>query len=129
MAKKKSLMDYHDDYIEYSRIQEEATFTGDYKASNKTYKKMQKILALAIESDEKEKFFLDILDRASDATTLTHCCADMMKLNIQPKLARERLEEMIRTKKIKGKECHPIFVSDAKLFLEEWDKGHIKPIV
>ena len=99
---------------------------GDYKSSNKAFNKIKKILSIASESDEKEMFFLSIIDIANNATTLTNCCADMMRFNIHPNYARERLEKMIKTKKIDGVECHPIFISNAKLFLQEWDKGNIK---
>lgn len=126
--KKKELMDYRDEYIKCGKIQEESTLTGNFEKNNKTFKKLQKILKVASESDEKEMFYLSIINNISEASTLTNCCADMMKLSIKQNLARAELEEMIKSKKINGKDCHPIFISNAKLFLQEWDKGNIKPI-
>lgn len=48
----------------------------------------------------------------------------MMKLKIQSDVARKKLEEIQ-----KDKEYHPIFKSNAKMFLQEWDKGNIMPIL
>lgn len=48
----------------------------------------------------------------------------MMKLKVHSDVARKKLEEIQN-----NKEYHTILRSNAKLFLQEWDKGNIKPIV
>jgi len=124
MARKKKLMDYLNEFIECGTIQDTATLNGDYKANNKAYKKTEKIFSLAKDNYDSEEFYLAILATTVSASALTTCCAHMMKLKVQSDVARKKLEEIQ-----KNKEYHPIFRSNVKLFLQEWDKGNIKPIV
>lgn len=85
---------------------------------------MGKIFEKSINDDSKEKFYLEILATAQDASTITACCVYMMKLNIYPDITRKKLEELIECK-----DYHPIFIFNVKMVLQEWDKGNIKPIV
>lgn len=124
MARKKELMDYLDEFIEYGKTQGECMLNGDYKRGNKAYNKTEMIFNKAINSLEKETFYNTILNSTDDANTLTKCCAHMLRLNINPKIVRKKLKALAKDNNI-----HPIFKSNAKMFLQEWDKGNIKPIV
>ena len=114
-------MKYIDKFIECGKICTDAKFSGDYKSNNKAYKRMFKILDIAKDSEDAEKFYLTILKRTDDPITLINCCSHMLKLQIQPELARKTLEE-IRD----SNEIHPFFSSEARIYLQEWDKGSIK---
>ena len=124
MTRKKQLLDYFDEFIEFGKIQGECMLNGDFKTSNKAYKKTEAILNIAKNDGEKEKFYTMILSSATDANTLTKCCAHMLRLGINAEMARKKLNNIALDETI-----HPILKSNAKLFLQEWDKGNIKPIV
>ena len=119
--KQKNLLDYLEKYEEFGKILDDANIKGDYKTNNKTYDKMHKIFELAKESKDRESFYLHILHNSTSASALIYCCADMMKLDIYPKQARTKLEEIA-----KNEEYDPILTFNAEMFLEEWDKGNIK---
>jgi len=119
----KDLMFYIDEYEKNGIIRDEANRTGNYKVNNMAYKKMEKIFKIAIESSQKEEFFLAILNTSKSPSTLITCCAHMMKLNIHMDLARKKLEEIAYKKGEKS-----IFSFNAKMFLQEWDAGNIKQI-
>lgn len=119
----KKLLDYLTEFDDLGKLRDEASINGDYKSGNKAYKKMEKIFELAKRSDDKEVFYLNVLNIASCATSLTTCSAHMMRLNIYPELARKKLEDVANSK-----EYHPILTFNAEMFLKEWDKGNIKPI-
>ena len=121
---KDNLFNYVEKFIKCGQIQDEAMFTGEYKSSNKTLKITENIFELAKESDDREKFYLEILDVSNSPSALITCCAHMMKLDIKPNLARKKLEEIRDDEKY-----HPIFSFNAKMFLSEWDKGNIKKVV
>lgn len=124
MTRKKKLLDYLNEFIECGKIQGECMLNGDFKAGNKAYKKTEAILNIAKNDDEKEKFYTMILNTATDANTITKCCSHMLRLNIKTEIARQKLNNIAKDKTI-----HPVLMSNAKLFLQEWDKGNIKPIV
>lgn len=50
--------------------------------------------------------------------------AHAWKLNIKPIEARLRLNQISKDRKV-----HVLFRGNAKLTLQEWDKGNIKPIL
>jgi len=124
MDRKKELMDYLDEFIECGKIHGECTLNGDYKKGNEAYSKLEKIIMVAKDSNQKENFYKLILNTVIDIDTLTACCAHMLRLDINTKTARIKLKELAN-----NNEIHPIFKSNAKMFLQEWDKGNIKPIV
>jgi len=123
MVRKKELMDYLEEFIECGKTQGCCMLNGDYKRGNKAYNKTEKIINIAVNSLEKETFYNTILNSTNDANTLTKCCAHMLRLDINTTIARIKLKELVN-----DKEIHPIFRSNAKLFLQEWDKGNIKHI-
>lgn len=118
---KKSICDYLNDFEECGKIIDKASLDGDYKANNKAFKKTEKIYAIAKNSDEAENFYLTALKESSSVSTIIACCAHMMRLNIQPKLARRKLEKVR-----KNRNYPAILTFDAEMFLEEWDKGNIQ---
>ncbi|SKA04388.1 hypothetical protein [Anaerorhabdus furcosa] len=97
---------------------------GHFKAGNKAYKKTEAILNIAKNDEEKEKFYTMLLNTATDANILTKCCAHMLRLSINTEIARQKLNSIAKDKTI-----HPLLMSNAKLFLQEGDKGNIKSIV
>lgn len=123
MIGKKRLLDYLNEFIECGRIQGECMLNGDFKTGNKAYKKMEAILNIAKNDEENEKFYTMILNTATEANTLTKCCAHMLKLSINTEMARNKLNKIAMDKTI-----HPVLRSNAKLFLQEWNKGNIKQI-
>lgn len=125
MKRKKDLMDYLEQYIIAGKIQGECMLNGDYKKSNQAYKNLQKILNFAKNStiQEVEAFYNTILNSTAEPNTVTSCCADMLVLGVNTKLAKESLLKVSKDINI-----HPILKSNAQLFLQEWDKGNIKPI-
>lgn len=120
---KKKLMNYINEFLEYGNIQGECTLNGDFKKGNKAYDKCEAIFNIAKNDVEKEKFYTIILNTAIDANTLTKCCAHMLKLNINKKIAIEKLNEITLDESF-----HPVFRFNAKMFLQEWNKGNIKPV-
>jgi len=120
----KKLLDYLERFEKYGKIRDISNLDGDYKSGNKAYKEMEKIFEMAKESDDREKFYLEILNVSNSPSALITCCAHMMKLDVKSNLARKKLEE-IRD----GGKYHPIFSFNAKMFLSEWDKGNIKKVV
>lgn len=123
MAKKKQLMEYLKEFVECSELQGRCMLNGDYKLGNKAYAKTEKILQIAKNDEQKEDFYTTILNSTDDANTLIKCCAHMFRLGINPKTAREKLQDIASDSQI-----HPLLKSDARLFLQEWDKGNIKPV-
>lgn len=124
MVKKKELMYYLDDYLESCRVHGESTLNGNYKEGNKAYKKIDKIFNIPKNSDDQEVFYLEVLEKSNDANTLTWCCINMLKLNINLEIASAKLKEIASDDNI-----HPIFKSNAQLTLQKWDEGNIKPII
>ncbi len=122
--RKKSLMEFVDEYIEAATIHGACLLNGDYKQGNKAFDKAEKIFKLSISSPDKEKFYASVLSSTKDINTLSKASAHMLKLNINPKYARKTLEKIV-----KDKEAHPLLRSNARIFLEEWDNGNIKPVV
>lgn len=118
---KKNLLDYTEKFKELGKIRDDSTLSGNYKVNNAAYKKMYKILDMAKQSEDKEQFYLNILTTTTSPTTIITCCAHMLKLNIKPQKAKKKLKEIQKNKSIP-----PIFASEAKLFLQEWEKGNIK---
>lgn len=117
----KQLEDYINEYIRNGEIQGRAFLTGEYKEGNKAFSKMEKIIRKVEKIEENENFYLTILKKSDDANTITCCCGQMLKLQIEPQLARKKLEEIKNSKN-----NHPILVFNAKMFLQEWDRGNIK---
>lgn len=114
------LMGYIQDFERCGEIRDEVVETGDYKKGNKTKKITDKIFNIARTSDEKEEFYLTILEMSKSPSIITTCCVQMMKLELHPVLARKNLEEIA--------DIDSVFGFNARKFLEEWDKGNIKPV-
>ena len=119
---KKNIMNYLDDFEKYGLIQEEASESGEYKKANATLKKLEEILWIAKVDSNSEEFYLKILSTSKRKCTLINACAHMMKLNIQTDLARKELE------KIANNPEKSIDRLSARLFLQEWDNGNIRPL-
>ncbi|MEG0415791.1 MAG: hypothetical protein RR565_06605 [Erysipelothrix sp.] len=119
----KSIMNYLEDFEQYGIIQDEAIETGEYKKANATVKKLEKILLVAKEDSESEKFYLTILKKSKSKSAIITACSQMLKLNINAEVARNELE------KIANSSEKSMSRMSAKMFLQEWDKGNIKPIV
>lgn len=119
--KRRQLLDYLIEIEKLGKIRDESNIMGDYKSGNRAYKKIEKNFELVKESSDKEKFYLNILNSSYSASTLTTCCAHMMKLGIHPDITRKKLEEIKNSK-----EYYPILAFNADMFLKEWDKGNIK---
>lgn len=117
----KELIDYIEEYIKYSEIQGRTFITGEYKTGNKAFRRMEEIVDKVKGLGKENKFFLSIYEKSSDANTLTCCCVNMLKFQIEPQKARRKLEDIKNSKDI-----HPIFVFNARIFLQELDKGNIK---
>ena len=124
MSKKKNLMDYVEVYIESCLKHEECTLNGNYKDGNNEYKKIDKIFKLAIKSDEKDIFYMQIFENTDNANALIWCCMNMLKLNINENDARLKLKEIAEDMRV-----HPLIQSSARWTLKEWDNGNIKSIV
>lgn len=92
-------MDNVDKFIECGKIRDDSIHNGNYKAGNRAYKIQQKIMELAKESDDKEKFYFTILDTLDNASGLIACCTHMMKLNVHTDIARKKLEEFQHNEK------------------------------
>ena len=120
----KELINYIEEYIKNGEIQGATFITGEYKKGNKAFNKMERIIDKVRDLGEENKFFLSIFEKSKDVNTLTCCCANMLKFQIEPQKARKKLEEIK-----KSKEINPILAFNAKMLLQEWDKGNIKPIV
>lgn len=119
---KKSIMNYLDDFEKYGIIQDDAIKTGEYKKANATVKKLEKILLVAKDDSENEKFYLTILEKSKSKSAIITACSQMLKLNIKNDLARKELEKIANSSE---KSMHRM---SARMFLQEWDKGNIKPI-
>jgi len=118
----RNLMDYMDEFIEAGRIRDVSDSTGNYKAGNKAFKDMEKILKLAVKSDKKEEFYVHILNSSDSPSAILAACVHMLKLGIGLGLARNRLE-LIASSPEKSNSRF-----SAKVFLQEWDNGNIKPV-
>lgn len=117
------LVNYINEYIHNGEIQGKAFITGEYREGNKAFDKMEKIVRKVEETEDKKEFFLTIFEKSKEINTLTCCCAQMLKLQIEPKLARKKLEEIVNSK-----EVDPVLLFNAKMLLKEWDNGKIKPV-
>jgi len=67
---------------------------GDYKANNSAFKKTEKIFDLARPCEQREEFYLTILNTSTSPSALITCCAHMLKLDVMPDVARKKLEEI-----------------------------------
>ena len=105
---------------EYGLVLDETTISGDYKTNHQIFKKVKKAYATINDSDDKRLAYLELMRSTTSSSILTSCCANMMKGDIEPNIARKKLEEQAVDAKI-----HPILAFNAKMFLSEWDKGNI----
>lgn len=105
---------------EYGVVQDAAVLSGDYKANNRLFKKINKAYEMINADEDRTSVYLELLRSAESASTLTSCCANMMKANVETFLARKKLDELVA-----NTEIHPIFSFNAKMFLSEWDKRHL----
>ena len=118
--KKKELMSYVDDYITYGNLMGDSSSAPS--KHNATYKKMEKIFGISINSDDKELFYKTVLEKTNDVNTLTSCYVHMLKLGIDVKQALKGLE------KISQDESLGILRFNAEMCLHEWSNGNIKPV-
>jgi len=122
--KKKELMDYINEFIESGILHGASIFNGDYKAANKSYKKMEKIFQLAINCENREMFYKSVLQATQDISTIIWCYLHMLRLNIDSKEAEKGLLEISKG----GDGIPPILATSARMTLQEWEKGNIKPV-
>ena len=118
----RNLMDYMDKFIEAGRIRDISNSTGNYKAGNKEFKDMEKILKLAVKSEKKEEFYVYILNSSDSPSAVLTACVHMLKLGIEPGLARSRLELIASSPEKSNSRFR------AKMILQEWDNGNIKRV-
>jgi len=118
----RNLMDYMDEFIEAGRIRDMSDSTGNYKAGNKAFKDMEKILKLAVKSDKKEEFYVHIFNSSDSPSAILAACVHMLKLGIEPGLARSRLELIASSPEKSNSRFR------AKMILQEWDNGNIKRV-
>ena len=117
----KKLMNELVRFEELGKIRDAANLNGDYKSGNRAYHDMEKIYRIAAGDSDRDKFYLAILESAVSPSALITCCAHMMRMDIHAELARKQLEEMVN-----DLTYHPLVRFNAKIFLSEWDQGHIK---
>ena len=111
---------YIKEFDEYCREWDLFLNQGNYKKANLYYKKIKNIYERISISDEKELFYLTLMNEYENIRTLSTACTQMLILGINIELAEENLRQISIMVNDKSSA-----VFSSKMVLQEWEKGNL----